>query len=750
MEENIDSKYEFNAPKYIDFLQGDVDEDADRWFDERDGDEGGIDIDMVEYYEEAMQANGGFQSATSAITAALQENQEPVNSENKPATTTEQTTEHQDVSMMDTDMPEENTTHPEKADIPQQQQTESEMAVQEPKPEVRTEPIIMHEVIEQKVDQVNEQQPSASDNPSSLQSVKPAAKPVIKPRKSNIRTSWNSPHVGSDGEFAKRSLARRSCNNKPINYSETKKRKKTLSEDVQVLPKKHKPEVKLTTSETPQFVRKLRERGIKRGPSSEAIQLKQIRQLQKQTRENVKKNEKRMNKAIKAGPYVPLKCSEEVTHPVAFSFESDKRVKSNHGTHTRSNSESKTFQNQLRKHPPSPTFIKKAPTKPKPFHFTLPDKEAPKQKWESMAQFAMNYQTKTPERFRAKPKAQEGNKSMDGDKKHAKPQLTQAKTPMLMTKKRSRPVTQESTQQIEEKTVDEMKKYKFKANDFDRRIVEKQGMFGVKKIPEVKKTSVKPFSFEIEKRIENRKQKEEPDVPPTCKPTKTNTSLNGGGKPDQPRPRKTEVKPFSFENRDKQRYTKKEEKIKEFITQEEKMHEFHARPLPSFSPDQLPAVRTKESTLPEPFHISSGSMAYKQKFTQQAQEKEQDEKTKREFKASESVTTKREPFKPLQGLIPPTNVKNVQLNSDIRAKERAKFDEWKSEQERAMEEEKLRFQKEKELQEMEAIKQLRKDAIPKANPVPHFKNFDIHKSEKPLTEPHTPHFECKKRALSRM
>ena len=32
MEESIDSKYEFNAPKYMDFLQGDVDQDADKWF----------------------------------------------------------------------------------------------------------------------------------------------------------------------------------------------------------------------------------------------------------------------------------------------------------------------------------------------------------------------------------------------------------------------------------------------------------------------------------------------------------------------------------------------------------------------------------------------------------------------------------------------------------------------------------------------------------------------------------------------
>lgn len=194
---------------------------------------------------------------------------------------------------------------------------------------------------------------------------------------------------------------------------------------------------------------------MKRGPSTEAMQLKQIRQLQRQTRENVKKNEKLMNKALKAGPYIPVKSSE-VTRPVEFKFESDKRVKT-HGMHTRSESDSRTFQSQLRQHPPSPTF-KKEVTKPKPFNFTKSAAAVPKQKWQSMAQFAMNFQTKTPERFRAKPKVQpEANKSLEGEKKNTKPQLTVAKTPMLMTKKRSRPLTQDSSQQIEEKTVEDMK-----------------------------------------------------------------------------------------------------------------------------------------------------------------------------------------------------------------------------------------------------------------------------------------------------
>ena len=130
-------------------------------------------------------------------------------------------------------------------------------------------------------------------------------------------------------------------------------------------------------------------------------------------------------------------------------------------------------------------------------------------------------------------------------------------------------------------------------------------------------------------------------------------------------------------------------------------------------------------------------------------EKEEDEKAQREFRAKDAVVTKREPFKPLQGLIPTTNVKNVVLNSDLRAKERAKFEEWKHEQERQVEEDKLRFQKEKELAEMEAVRQLRKEAVPKAHPVRRFKAVEIHKSERPLTEPQTPNFECKKRAASK-
>ena len=44
------------------------------------------------------------------------------------------------------------------------------------------------------------------------------------------------------------------------------------------------------------------------------------------------------------------------------------------------------------------------------------------------------------------------------------------------------------------------------------------------------------------------------------------------------------------------------------------MREFHARPLPSFSPETLPVIQSKAPTCPEPFKISHGSIAYQQKL----------------------------------------------------------------------------------------------------------------------------------------
>lgn len=55
--------------------------------------------------------------------------------------------------------------------------------------------------------------------------------------------------------------------------------------------------------------------------------------------------------------------------------------------------------------------------------------------------------------------------------------------------------------------------YQFKATEFNPKIVEMQGMYGVKQVPEASTTQVKPFHFELDSRTDHRKQKEEVNKP---------------------------------------------------------------------------------------------------------------------------------------------------------------------------------------------------------------------------------------------
>lgn len=105
------------------------------------------------------------------------------------------------------------------------------------------------------------------------------------------------------------------------------------------------------------FFRKLRERGAKKSQSSESIQLNKMRQLQKQTREQMKRNDKSLKNAIKA-PLLPNKVVSAfpVTKPKEFHFATDYRFKE-HAKQTRADT-SKPFETQLRQHPTSPVSRK--------------------------------------------------------------------------------------------------------------------------------------------------------------------------------------------------------------------------------------------------------------------------------------------------------------------------------------------------------------------------------------------------------
>ena len=124
---------------------------------------------------------------------------------------------------------------------------------------------------------------------------------------------------------------------------------------------------------------------------------------------------------------------------------------------------------------------------------------------------------------------------------------------------------------------------------------------------------------------------------------------------------------------------------------------------------------------------------------------EEKEKEQRQFKAQPAEVLHKNPFKPKAGLIPPTDITDLALNTDLRAKEREQFEAWKNEQEREKEEARLLLQKQKEEEEERMAREQREKAVVKANPIRKFKPVDILPSTKPLTAPETPHFATDKR-----
>ena len=188
--------------------------------DERDGDEGGIDIDMAEYYEDALEVNGGFKNATSAITAALQENKEPAlpnssvqQQQQSPCKDTKVSKVEDDIEMMDEDEPQTNVEGEENIPPPPQKPAATEQKIseiqdsnaqncpQEADPQSET-------TVSEAISTAEEQ--SSNDEPTALESVPTVANPIVKPKRSNVRRSWKSPSVKV--ETPSRSLVRRSCN----------------------------------------------------------------------------------------------------------------------------------------------------------------------------------------------------------------------------------------------------------------------------------------------------------------------------------------------------------------------------------------------------------------------------------------------------------------------------------------------------------------------------------------------------------
>lgn len=530
--------------------------------------------------------------------------------------------------------------------------------------------------------------------------------------------------------------------------------------------------------------------------TSEEQELERIRNLQKEVALHRQKNEASYKAALAGNP-PPKKMVLSATVPKEFHFNTNTRAKPTTSSSTAH--KEVDFIHQLRK-PSSPAKAMKGATVPKPFKLSRGNKrkvEDPSP-YVPMAQRIEQYEKRTPDRYhlRSRKTQERGPSPVKGD--HLK--LTQPHTPHLMTQQRSRPPTVKSSAELEAEEVEKLHKFKFKALELNRKILE--GTEGIKK-PTVKEPTVpEGFELQIEKRLQERQASKPQDdeeklhtfksqplprkilegvvglpqrkvlpatVPespafalkkrvqrePRVEEVKQPSPIKAPpvphfGLPFQPRlpeNHHVEVCPFSFEERERERKALKEKRLEE--KRNEEVPQFKAQPLPDFDTVVLPEKKKLEPTKPEPFRllIDERGAVKNSRWEQMMKEEQKQLEEATTFKARPNTVTHKEPFQPrkesrapVEGIPSSTGVEAFELSTERRARERQEYERLAAEKEALrmlMEEEQRR---EEERREKEEIARLRQEQVHKAQPIRHYKPVALKKSELPLTVPHSPNF----------
>ncbi|NXF56056.1 TPX2 protein, partial [Oceanites oceanicus] len=535
--------------------------------------------------------------------------------------------------------------------------------------------------------------------------------------------------------------------------------------------------------------------------STEEQELEKMQQLQREVMELRKKNEESLKAAI-AGAGQPVKRTVgQVTKPIDFHFCTENRIKQHVESRPGNEYKELDFAAVLRKHPPSPGRMPKGPTIPKPFNLSQGNKrklEETTSEYVSLAEQVEAFQKRTPSRYHLR-----SRKSDEGPVpgKLAKSRLTNPKTPVLLTKQRFRPVTCKTTAELEAEEMEKIQQYKFKARELNHKIFE-GGPLLPKKPPVKELTQPIGFELEIEKRIqerESKKQQEEEHFEFHSRPCPTKiledvvgvpekkalpvtvpkspvfslrsrTRMPGRDeekekevvpvikanpmphygvpfKPKMPEQRHVEVRPFSFDARDRERQIQKEKKIEEL--QKEEVPKFKALPLPYFDYVNLPEKKVKNPTQPEPFNlqIDVRGAAKLQSWKQQLEEDLKRQKEAACFKARPNTVVYQEPFVPkkenkllsesLSGSVVP---ERFELATEKRAKERQEFEKQLADIEAIREKDQEQVRQEQEAREKEEVAKLRQELVHKANPIRKYRSVEVKPSDQPLTMPKSPNF----------
>ncbi|CAH3911494.1 unnamed protein product [Pieris brassicae] len=374
-----------------------------------------------------------------------------------------------------------------------------------------------------------------------------------------------------------------------------------------------------------------------------------------------------------------------------------------------------------------------------------------KTKFVSMAEAIYHYQRDTPTRFHTSKPKQFQNVIRQS-------KLTLALSPHLRCKERSRPRHIMSQKEKEDLELEEIRKFKLKANPVPHSILSGPHL---PEVPRKPPTVPEPFNLtEIYKNnnptpeeIHTFKARPVPKqilakphipvkLPPkTTKPAtpkfiskraKSTESLNlqhrrilsskvqtHHDKIDKTArlgPLKPE--PFSFLKRDEEIKKRKEEWIKKQIEEEKRLaSQFKAQPLPV-------AVKKRMQVATHGATSSSTSSDNKENF---------------KFEAKPPVVLYKEPFKPVLQSNHSVKLVPFELNTEKRAAEREKFEKQLKEKEEEMELQKQQLEKERKEMEDRNIQEMRAKLVHHPIPIPTYEPF-IPKTSGRITIPDTPKF----------
>lgn len=389
-------------------------------------------------------------------------------------------------------------------------------------------------------------------------------------------------------------------------------------------------------------------------------------------------------------------------------------------------------------------------------------------KYVSTAEAIYHLQKDTPERFHSYSKKKEFQ-WLDASRKKTQLHSTIPHSPALLSKTRNRPTAVLSQKQIEELELEEIKKYKIKAQPIpqfvcrlapvQRRPVTRPEPFNLteirKKLPvnnsPDKGFVARPMPKQIYTSAPVLNKKQIPiTIPKSPNITKTQKSLSldhvafgmvssmkhkhikyeghtGVPLTEKKLIQSVKPQPFSFEEKDKERQQRKLEKIQKVLEEEKKLREFHAKPIPailkkskmnsSHSPKSCNSAENKEN---KPNNVNCPA-----------------------FKARPAIVLSKKPFVPIHKDKVLTEPCQVKLTTEQRAKEREMYDLKMKEKEEIFENMRRQREEEEKRREEKEVLALRATLVHKAAPIKQYAPIAIHPSNVELTTAKSPKFSHK-------